>query len=142
MIPDPTGNFVLMPDLGEDLVRVFQISHNPASLNYLTEVAPLTLAPGSTPRHGTFVPIGESWYFYILNQNANTLLGFRVIYYTNGTLGFVQVSNTDVLLRPDGSSASNATTQSSELHVSVSPPTNGLTLTELYLLLSATFVAI
>lgn len=120
IIPDPTGNFVLINDLGEDVVRVFRISSSTTSLNYLTEVAPLKLAPGSTPRHGVFVSIGEHWYFYILNQNANTLLGFQVTNNANKTLSFSQVSSTNVLLRPDGSSApAYPTTEASELHLSV-----------------------
>ncbi|KAH0563313.1 hypothetical protein GP486_002119 [Trichoglossum hirsutum] len=50
-IVHPSGNFILVPDLGADLVRVFRVDKNSKDI---TEVDPLKAAPGSGPRHAAF----------------------------------------------------------------------------------------
>lgn len=101
VIPDPTGRYVLMPELGADPVRVFQISYETETLQKLVEVAPLKLASGSGPRHEAFVQIEDQTYFYILNQISNTLVSFKVNY-IDKILEFQQVPEINVLLRMDG----------------------------------------
>lgn len=51
VVLDPTGKFVLAPDLGADLVRVYSID---AVAGTLTECPALVAAPGSGPRHAAF----------------------------------------------------------------------------------------
>jgi 6-phosphogluconolactonase (cycloisomerase 2 family) len=118
VIPDPTGRYVLIPDLGADSVRVFQISYKPETVHKLVEVASVKVAAGSGPRHGAFVRTGDRTYFYILNQISNTLVGFQVTYLKDKTLEFQQVSEINLLLRMDGSLVQTAT-MASELQVSV-----------------------
>jgi 6-phosphogluconolactonase (cycloisomerase 2 family) len=57
---DPTGKFMLVPDLGADLVRVFSIDANSGKLNSCGQGQ---ASPGDGPRHGEF--------FYT-NPNAST----------------------------------------------------------------------
>jgi 6-phosphogluconolactonase (cycloisomerase 2 family) len=48
---DPTGQFVLAPDLGADLVRVFAIDKPSGTLQPCNDYA---VTPGNGPRHGAF----------------------------------------------------------------------------------------
>lgn len=48
---DPTGDFLLVPDLGADLIRINKIDK---SSGKLTECGSGKAPPGSGPRHGTF----------------------------------------------------------------------------------------
>lgn len=50
-ILDPTGQYVLVPDLGADLVRVFSWDQTTLKLKQLD---PLHATPGSGPRHAAF----------------------------------------------------------------------------------------
>ncbi|CAG7971669.1 unnamed protein product [Penicillium salamii] len=84
---DPTGRFVLVPDLGADLVRIYYI--NPVT-GHLKPIDPYVAAPGSGPRHGTFwTPKGSSStdtnvYFFLVHELDNLLSGFRVSYTERG----------------------------------------------------------
>ncbi|OQE20917.1 hypothetical protein PENFLA_c015G01933 [Penicillium flavigenum] len=87
VVVDPTGRFVLVPDLGADVVRVFHI--NPLT-GLLEPMEPLAVNPGSGPRHGVFwTPRGSNStssdvYFYLVQELSNELSGFRVTYSGNG----------------------------------------------------------
>ncbi|KAJ6118992.1 hypothetical protein N7471_013612 [Penicillium samsonianum] len=87
VVVDPTGQFILVPDLGADVVRVFYV--NP-STGLLEQIEPLAMNPGSGPRHGAFwTPRGSSStssdvYFYLVQELSNELSGFRVKYSGNG----------------------------------------------------------
>jgi 6-phosphogluconolactonase (cycloisomerase 2 family) len=118
VIPDPTGRYVLVPDLGADSVRVFQTSYEPDMLRKLFEIAQLKLIPGPGPRHGVSVEIGGQIYFYALSQISNTLVGFKMAYLNDKALEFLQVSEINLLLRMDGSIIQRAAI-ASELQVSV-----------------------
>ncbi|KAL2017434.1 hypothetical protein VTK56DRAFT_2090 [Thermocarpiscus australiensis] len=48
---DPTGKFILVPDLGADLIRVFKID---ASNGHLTQCSEAKADPGDGPRHVRF----------------------------------------------------------------------------------------
>lgn len=52
VILDPSRQFILVPDLGADLIRVF--SFHPDTVAPLTELEPLKTDPGAGPRHGVF----------------------------------------------------------------------------------------
>jgi 6-phosphogluconolactonase (cycloisomerase 2 family) len=119
IIIDPTGNFMLVPDLGADLLRIFRISHDPPSANKVTEQQTIQLRRGSTPRHGAFVEGDETTYFYILNQNINTLMSFDVTYLHNGALAFKELSEIDLLKGVNATSV-NGSIMGSELVASVS----------------------
>ncbi|GKZ72619.1 hypothetical protein AnigIFM63309_011582 [Aspergillus niger] len=96
VVVDPTGQFVLVPDLGADLIRIFHI--NP-STGLLEPQAPLVAAPGSGPRHGVFwTPAGttakqakhEDVIFYLTSELNNHVTGYRVTYPSNGTISFTE----------------------------------------------------
>lgn len=85
---DPTGRFVLVPDLGADLVRVFAV--DPLNL-HLTAQEPLTVTPGSGPRHLDFLvaPNGQV-YMYLVAELSNTITGYRVMTLVDGGVEFVR----------------------------------------------------
>ncbi|KAM7217566.1 Lactonase, 7-bladed beta-propeller domain containing protein [Rhypophila decipiens] len=87
-ILDPTGQFVLVPDLGLDRVHVFAVDRN--NLKY-TEQYPLLINPGSGPRHGVFVVAGTKILFYVIAEISNQIFGYDVLYMADGTLIFEQV---------------------------------------------------
>ncbi|KAH9908647.1 putative isomerase YbhE [Xylariomycetidae sp. FL2044] len=87
-ILDPTAAFILIPDLGADVVRIFQANADDLSL---TPVAPLVAAPGSGPRHGVFKAVLDKTYFYLVAELANTITGYEVTYNEDKTLGFEEI---------------------------------------------------
>lgn len=94
-ILDPTGQYILVTDLGADLVRVFAV--NPSSSTpTLTATASLQAKAGSGPRHGAFSldPVSGEYVFYLAGEIAATVTGYRVAYQPNrGGLVFTEVTN-------------------------------------------------
>lgn len=89
---DPTDSFVIVPDLGADLVRIFSI--DPAT-SLLKESTPFSTPPGSGPRHGTFLTSGNDTYFFLISELGNTIASYKVTYGTDSmTLEEVFVSGT------------------------------------------------
>jgi 6-phosphogluconolactonase (cycloisomerase 2 family) len=87
---DPTGSFILTPDLGADLVRIHAV--DPSGTLAVTAVEPLAVPPGSGPRHAAFAVQGDKTFFYVVNELANTILGYAVTYGKDPvSLGFEQV---------------------------------------------------
>ncbi|KAI1431888.1 putative isomerase YbhE [Xylaria sp. CBS 124048] len=74
---DPTGAFMLVPDLGADLIRVYRVDEDDLTL---TDIAPLKVAPGSGPRHGAFKTTEDATYLYVVTELANTIIGYDVRY--------------------------------------------------------------
>ncbi|QSZ34222.1 hypothetical protein DSL72_005812 [Monilinia vaccinii-corymbosi] len=93
VVLDPTEKFIVTPDLGADLVRVFSIDHKTA---LLTEQAPYKAPPASGPRHGAFhkAESGET-YYHLVSEIANTVTSFEVTYNKGQTAGltFKQIDN-------------------------------------------------
>ncbi|KAK0715709.1 Lactonase, 7-bladed beta-propeller-domain-containing protein [Lasiosphaeris hirsuta] len=83
-ILDPTGAFLVVPDLGSDLVRIFAIDKS--TLKY-TEVAPLVSAAGSGPRHAVFVKGKAKTFLYVVHELSNTLVGYETTYTADNSLG-------------------------------------------------------
>ena len=116
---DPTGQFVLIPDLGADLVRVFGI--NP-STDLLTELTPLKVVPGSGPRHGAFwTPDGVSGansttFLYIVTELGQTVTSYAVSYPETGGLAFKEVYTSKTY----GNRTEPAGTAPAEIQISVS----------------------
>ncbi|CAK1359246.1 hypothetical protein CB0940_05484 [Cercospora beticola] len=83
---DPTGQYILLPDLGADLVRIFSFDVETLKL---TELDPLEAEPGSGPRHLAFwTPYntpGGTTYLYLVGELSATVTGYAVQYSTNGT---------------------------------------------------------
>ena len=118
IIPDPTGEYVLVPDLGADVVRIFRVSRDPVTRNRLIEQPPLQFRSGSGPRHGTFVEISGGMFFYVINQSANTLVTFSVSYLGNKSLVFKALAEMDLLVRMNGTRV-DRDVKASHLQISV-----------------------
>jgi len=110
---DPTKKFLLFPDLGADLVRLFQIGVN----NSIQALAPIKAVAGSGPRHAAFATAGGNTYFYTLNELTNSITGYRVAYKDGAAPDFTQ-SFSFSLHGPGGSSPNG--TKAAEIEVSVS----------------------
>jgi hypothetical protein len=79
-IVDPTGKYILAPDLGADLIRIFEVKDGGIAWE---QIAPGVATAGSGPRHGAWVEQAGQNYFYSLNELTNTITGYRASY-TNG----------------------------------------------------------
>jgi 6-phosphogluconolactonase (cycloisomerase 2 family) len=88
---DPTGDFLLVPDLGTDLIRINKIDK---STGKLTECGAGKAAPGTGPRHGAFWSPGnssrvrraDSTFLFVANELANTLSSWTVAYPAGGCM--------------------------------------------------------
>ncbi|GAB1727157.1 hypothetical protein NU195Hw_g8072t1 [Hortaea werneckii] len=108
-ITDPTGKYIVVPDLGADLVRIFCWDDETLKLK---ELDPLEAAPGTGPRHAVFWnPYGVACeecttYFYLVGELDSTITAFSVEYLPNGGgLNFTQVFNSTtygLLSLPEG----------------------------------------
>lgn len=92
VILDPTGDFLLVPDLGADQVRVYAIDQHSGHLNVCPS---LNYTPGSGPRHGLFWKSNLSdsaqapvTMLYTLSELGGHLSAFVVSYLSSGCLGF------------------------------------------------------
>ncbi|ESZ91540.1 hypothetical protein SBOR_8074 [Sclerotinia borealis F-4128] len=84
-ITDPTESFVLVPDLGSDLVRIYRINQD----NKLLEpLEPLRTPTGSGPRHANWLVTESETYFYLVSQLTNRLTAYEVTYEKDETLSF------------------------------------------------------
>ena len=124
-ILDPTGQFLLVPDLGSDFVRVYAIT--PGTIEWV-ELDPIKSIPGSGPRHGAFAVFGgegedqgkggdEKTFFYVVNELSNTITGYAVTYGEEATVEFEQLFDFSTH-GPGGSVPNN--TKAAEIEVSVS----------------------
>lgn len=104
---DPTGSFLVSPDLGADLLRIYSIS---ASDGHLHECPAVNVTFGSGPRHGVFwtdgtdhatqsgqsqsgqithqsqvAAVGKTM-MYLANEIGGTMMSFDVAYARSGCL--------------------------------------------------------
>jgi len=108
VIVDPTGKFLLSPDLGADLIRIYSID---ASSGKLTSCGNYVEVGGTGPRHGTFY--GNN-ILYIGNELANTVHKFTVAYPASGCLSLTRVQTLTTL--PNNRTAPSGT-KVGEVHV-------------------------
>ena len=93
-ILDPTGNYIVVPDLGSDILRIYAFDHD---TNHLTEIQHVETATGSGPRHGVFwtpsgkCALGDPLFFYVLSELDNTVTSFRVNYTLSGGIASEKV---------------------------------------------------
>ncbi|KAK4126114.1 extracellular aldonolactonase [Parathielavia appendiculata] len=87
---DPTGNFLVFPDLGADLLRVLRVNQN--TLQY-TDTKSYKFARGTGPRHAAFFKSGDKTFLYVVCELANLIQGFRVTYNYDKTLSFSRIYN-------------------------------------------------
>ncbi|KAG6036536.1 hypothetical protein E4U41_005605 [Claviceps citrina] len=86
---DPTGCFILVPDLGADEIHVYAVT-GPDNLE-LKALAPISVKPGSGPRHMTFAALQGKTFMYLVTELANTIVGYRVTYPGGATIHFEEL---------------------------------------------------
>lgn len=97
VILDPTGDFILVPDLGADQVRVYAINQHSGHL----KVCPsLNYTAGSGPRHGLFWKSNPSdsrhapvTMLYTVSELSGHLNAFVVSYLSSGCLAFKETQS-------------------------------------------------
>ncbi|KAH7079236.1 Lactonase, 7-bladed beta-propeller-domain-containing protein [Paraphoma chrysanthemicola] len=89
VILDPTRKFILIPDLGGDLIRVFK--YNKKNVAPLRELAPLVTVPGAGPRHAVFwkSPKSGALYLFFNGELDQKVYSYKVEY-KNGGLSWSQ----------------------------------------------------
>ncbi|KAJ5374172.1 hypothetical protein N7517_006178 [Penicillium concentricum] len=92
VILDPTGSFILVPDLGADQVRVYAIDQHSGRLNVCPS---LNYTAGSGPRHGLFWKSKHSdseqapvTILYTVSELGGHFNAFDVSYLSSGCLAF------------------------------------------------------
>lgn len=94
---DPTGRILTVPDLGSDLVRLYEIQSNGS----LRELEPIKVAATYGPRHGMFWPdtVGtEAKNYYLVNELSNKVVAYKVNYSDlNGIPSFTATQTIDSL---------------------------------------------
>lgn len=120
VILDPTQRFVLVPDLGADVIRIF--TYHPDTVAPLTELAPLKTDAGAGPRHGVFWRAPgrgkDKWYLLFNGELSQKVYSYRITYTANG-LVWDKVSEATALGEVGGTLGPN-TAPTSEIAVSVS----------------------
>jgi 6-phosphogluconolactonase (cycloisomerase 2 family) len=104
---DPTDSYVVVPDLGADLVRVFSID---PKTSLLTAITPLEAPPGSGPRHGAFLESDSDTYFFLVSELSNTVVSYKVTY-GEKRLSFTEVFDSGIYgprATPAGAAAAEA----------------------------------
>ena len=99
VLADPTGKFILSPDLGADLIRIYSINTESGELTTCPSYA---VAPGSGPRHMAFWSVPASYsqhvgggssrskaaalttYLYLASELTNSVSAFNVVYPATG----------------------------------------------------------
>ena len=87
---DPTGQYLVFPDLGADLVRVYCIDQGSG---LLTEHTSLKSKHGYGPRHATFWSSGDakSIYMFVIHELSNKIISYEVGYLESGGLTFSEI---------------------------------------------------
>lgn len=105
---DPTGKYIMVPDLGADLVRVFTID---PTTSKITASTPLSVVPGSGPRHGAFLVSGPSTFFFLVTELGNTVTTYNITYGAN-SLSFKETFTSGIygpnMTAPPGAAAAEA----------------------------------
>ncbi|KAJ4986292.1 6-phosphogluconolactonase-like protein 2 [Stagonosporopsis vannaccii] len=89
VILDPSQKYILIPDLGADLIRVF--TYDPNNVAPLIELTPLKTDPGAGPRHGVFWKApgrGKDKALYLLfnGELSQKVYSYRITYTSSGLL--------------------------------------------------------
>jgi len=106
-IQDPTGRYILVPDLGADLIRIYSIG----TAGTITSCTNYVEVPGTGPRHGAFSVNGKV--FYVANELANTVHAFNVAY-TNSCIALTKFQSLTTL---PGNKTAPSGTKVGEVHV-------------------------
>lgn len=95
-ILDPTGQYLVVPDLGADLVHVFGFDNNTGALKEAGQ--PLKTKAGDGPRFAAFSVKGNATYMYLVTELSAILNGYTVTYApNNGGMTFQQMYSSDTV---------------------------------------------
>ncbi|KAF2203770.1 putative isomerase YbhE [Delitschia confertaspora ATCC 74209] len=89
---DPTGKFMIVPDLGADLTRIFKIN---ADTGMLTACGTAASLAGDGPRHGVFYKIGDGYKYYSLNEVSSSVGVYDVKFPASGSSDCLSLSLTN-----------------------------------------------
>ncbi|KAF1828415.1 3-carboxy-cis,cis-mucoante lactonizing enzyme [Decorospora gaudefroyi] len=122
VIVDPTGDFMIVPDLGADLIRIHKIEKTSGKL---TECGAAKPVPGTGPRHGVFwQPAGaasrvrraaEATTLFVGNELSNTVSAWAVSYPSGG--GCLSLSLKQTLSPYQGNTTAARGTKIGEVHI-------------------------
>lgn len=113
VFPDPTGDFLIVPDLGADLIRINRIDHRSGKLVECGTGKPV---PGTGPRHGTFWGSGSNTTLFVANELSNSISGWKVTYPSTSN-GCLALTLRDTLTPYQGNSSAVTGTKVGELRV-------------------------
>jgi len=75
---DPSGGYIVAPDLGADLLRVYSVNTRTLQLKEEPAVA---VTPGSGPRHGAFLKTSRGiTYYFLVTELFNEVIVYRLSY--------------------------------------------------------------
>lgn len=80
-IIDPTGQYLLFPDLGLDAVHVYSID---ATTSKITAQKDIKSPAGSGPRHATFWKAHGSTFLFVTHELSNVIISYKVDYAKSG----------------------------------------------------------
>jgi 6-phosphogluconolactonase (cycloisomerase 2 family) len=109
---DPSGQYLVFPDLGLDAVHVFCIDKK---TNKLTAHDDIKAPAGYGPRHAAFWKSGKDTYLFVIHELESRIISYKVTYATSG-LTFKQVDDVSTY----GSMPVN-TTAAAAAEITVSP---------------------
>jgi 6-phosphogluconolactonase (cycloisomerase 2 family) len=107
VVLDPTNSYIVSPDLGADLIRIFSIDK---ATSALTEITPVKAPAGAGPRHGAFFVARRKTYFLLVCELVNEVITYQVKYTKTG-LDFSQISAVNIFGNqppPAGAAAAEA----------------------------------
>ncbi len=78
---DPTGQYLVVPDLGADLVRIFAVDNK--TLKW-TASTPLQVPAGSGPRHVSWLVTKGKTFAFLISELANSIASYEVTYGSGG----------------------------------------------------------
>jgi len=114
---DPTGKFILVPDLGADLIRIFSID---ATSGQLTACGQGKADAGDGPRHGKFFSTSGNTsqpnVLYTLNELGNSV-SYWTVKYPSGSGGCMTLSKLSTLSTYAPGTKGGPTTKAAELRV-------------------------
>lgn len=125
-ITDPTGKYMIVPDLGADLIRIFSID---SSSGKLTACTSAQTGAGDGPRHGTWWnPNGldadstDGLMLYTVNELASSVTAWAVSYPSSSS-GCLTLSKQQTLSTyesgstPSSPSSSGQPVKAAEVHI-------------------------
>ncbi|KAK1625544.1 Lactonase, 7-bladed beta-propeller-domain-containing protein, partial [Colletotrichum phormii] len=93
-ILDPTGEFIVVLDLGSDLLRIYSFDKD---TSLLTEIDHISCPSGSGPHYGVFwAPTanftrGALLFLHVLAELDSTITSFRITYPSSERIAFEQI---------------------------------------------------